>query len=360
VGGACLPISIFSVPPIQSGSYFIGVDNGSATEQTVRLQLTATNCSPATATAEVVNGFVVGATITYGGCDYASAPAVLIQGGGGTGATAIALVSNGVVVNIMITDAGIGYTNIPKVFIASPPYITSEPQALTVHAGDNALFSVTATGVPPPSYQWSLNGTNISGATNSTLTISNVAQSDLGPYAVAITNLFGMTNSSSAILSMYPFLAVPFGGAVSYWGKPVLLSVQAGGSEQLIYQWFRNGSAVPNGTNAVLSFDSIQFTNAGLYSVVVSNPYGSVTNAPAEVVVNPAGVSLGLYPGISIIGVVGYNYIIQRTTDLSNTNAWVTMTNLTLAQPVQLWVDTSVDVSLPANPHHFYQVLPGQ
>jgi hypothetical protein len=104
----------------------------------------------------------------------------------------------------------------------------------------------------------------------------------------------------------------------------------------------------------------MQFTNAGFYSLVVSSSLGSVTNPPAQVVVNPAGVSLGLCPAVTIDGVVGYNYIIRRTADLSNTNAWVTMTNLTLTQPVQLWVDTNVDASLPANPHHFYQVLPGQ
>jgi hypothetical protein len=36
------------------------------------------------------------------------------------------------------------------------------------------------------------------------------------------------------------------------------------------------------------------------------------------------------------------------------------MTNLTLVQPVQLWVDTNADASLPAHPQKFYRVLPGQ
>lgn len=102
------------------------------------------------------------------------------------------------------------------------------------------------------------------------------------------------------------------------------------------------------------------FTNAGFYSIVVSSSLGSATNTPEEVVVNPAGVSVGLYPGVTVGGVVGYNYIIQRTADLGNTNSWVTMTNMTLTQPLELWVDTSVDASLPANPYHFYQVLSGQ
>ncbi len=79
-------------------------------------------CIPhrATATAQMTNGIVVGATITDGGCGYTNSPIVLIQGGGGTGATATAIVSNGEVVNIVITDAGSGYTSAPSIYIYSP------------------------------------------------------------------------------------------------------------------------------------------------------------------------------------------------------------------------------------------------
>jgi hypothetical protein len=67
----------------------------------------------------------------------------------------------------------------------------------------------------------------------------------------------------------------------------------------------------------------LPFTNAGAYSVVVSNPLGSVTNAPAQVVVNAAGVSLGFCPALAIDGVTGYSYIIDRTANSADTNAWV-------------------------------------
>lgn len=83
-------------------------------------------CTPhkATATAQLVNGFVVGATITDGGCGYSNAPLVLVQGGGGSGATATAVVNNGVVTAINITSAGSGYSTNPppKIIIASPPF----------------------------------------------------------------------------------------------------------------------------------------------------------------------------------------------------------------------------------------------
>jgi hypothetical protein len=93
---------------------------------------------------------------------------------------------------------------------------------------------------------------------------------------------------------------------------------------------------------------------------VVASALGSVTNIPEQVVVEPAGVSLGFCPTLTISGVTGYSYIIQSSTNLANTNAWVTLTNLTLTQPVQLWVDTNVDASSPFNPMNFYRVLPGQ
>jgi hypothetical protein len=82
-------------------------------------------CTPhkATATAQLVNGFVVGATITDGGCGYTNPPAVLIQGGGGNGATARAILTGDAVSAIQITGAGCCYTNTPKIVIGSPPFV---------------------------------------------------------------------------------------------------------------------------------------------------------------------------------------------------------------------------------------------
>ncbi len=241
----------------------------------------------------------------------------------------------------------------------NPPSIIAQPQPLTVNAGDIVLFSVAAIGSPSLAYQWTLNGTNIFTATGSSLTISNVAQTNLGTYAVIVTNAFGSITSSNAMLSMYPFLAVPFGGVVTDWGYSPTLSVQAWGTGPLTYQWYDNGVAISGATNASLTLTSIQFTNAGLYSVVVTSPLGSVTNTPEQVVVNPAGVSIGLYAGVTVTGTVGYTYKIQATTDLSNSNSWSTVAILTLQDPVELWVDTTVNTTSSGNPRRFYRVLPG-
>jgi hypothetical protein len=192
------------------------------------------------------------------------------------------------------------------------------------------------------------------------LTITNVNLSNLGTYSVEVTNEPGTATSSNAVLLMYPSITTPFTGATIYWGQGAILSIGAIGSGQLSYQWYLNEVPIDGATNAMLDFTSVQFTNAGLYSVVVSSPYGTITNAAHQVVVKAANVSLGFYPGLTISGVEGYSYIIQSSTNLANTNGWITMTNLTLTQPVQLWIDTTVDASSPFNSRHFYQVLPGQ
>lgn len=74
----------------------------------------------AAATASVVSGFVVGATITNAGDAYTSPPLVTISGNG-SGATAEATVSGGTVTEITITSAGSGYTTGATITIAPPP-----------------------------------------------------------------------------------------------------------------------------------------------------------------------------------------------------------------------------------------------
>jgi hypothetical protein len=63
------------------------------------------------------------------------------------------------------------------------------------------------------------------------------------------------------------------------------LSVTAEGGPPLYYQWFLNGTAIPGATNNSINFSNTLFANRGSYSVVVSNPSGSVTSSVATVLV---------------------------------------------------------------------------
>jgi hypothetical protein len=249
-------------------------------------------------------------------------------------------------------------SDVAALTILYPPAISNQPQDDMVYAYNPASFNVTATGTPHLSYQWTFGGSNVLNATGSTLTIASAQQSNLGQYQVIITNAYGSITSSIANLYMYPYLEMPFSGAVTYWGQTNVLSVGAWGSGNLSYQWYLNGVPIPDAMASNLVLSGIQFTNAGSYSVVVSNSYGSVTNTPEQVVVNPANVSLGLFAGVIIQGTVGYNYTIQSSTHLSDPNSWMTLTNIILTAPVEIWDDNSTDVH--NGPQKFYKVLPGQ
>ena len=68
-------------------------------------------------------------------------------------------------------------------------------------------------------------------------------------------------------------------------GSEVELEVVASGALPLVYQWFFNGNAMSGATNSFLDFDDIRGSQAGAYTVVVTNSYGSVTSLAATLTV---------------------------------------------------------------------------
>ena len=133
-------------------------------------------------------------------------------GGGGGGRIHIAYHNSGVT-NGAISVAGGGGASGTIVFTQSDlvpslppppgtPAITNQPQSLMVTLGSTATFSVTASGTGPLSYQWRFNGTNLAGATGSSLTLSNVQPAQTGLYSVVLSNAVGMVTSSNAVLTV--------------------------------------------------------------------------------------------------------------------------------------------------------------
>lgn len=83
---------------------------------------------------------------------------------------------------------------------ASAPLILSQPTNRLIGLGQNAMFTVNAGGTTPLKYQWRFNGTNISSATSSNYTRSNVQLSQLGYYSVVVSNSSGIAISANATL----------------------------------------------------------------------------------------------------------------------------------------------------------------
>ena len=88
------------------------------------------------------------------------------------------------------------------VTVPTQPAITNQPQSLTNLTGTTATFSVGAAGTPPPGYQWQFYGTNIMGAADSSLSLSNVQLTNAGNYTVVVTNVAGAVTSAVAVLKV--------------------------------------------------------------------------------------------------------------------------------------------------------------
>jgi hypothetical protein len=105
------------------------------------------------------------------------------------------------------------------VVTGTPPSIVAQPQNHTAVAGSSATFAVAAGGTPPLRYQWQLNSAAITGATASTLTLTNVRTRQAGSYRAVVTNAFGSVTSSNAVLTVIPTQPcdAPPEGLVSWW-----------------------------------------------------------------------------------------------------------------------------------------------
>jgi hypothetical protein len=170
-----------------------------------------------------------------------------------------------------------------------PPFITAQPQSQTLLPGTNAIFSVTAQGSLPLGYQWQKNATNlsnggnISGATNSILRVNGISLSDGGNYSVIVSNGVGITPSSNALLTLAvpPVITTQPQSQTVAEGQGATFTVTAAGPPTLAYQWRVGGNAIAGATAPSFTIASVQITNEGQYSVVVSNGYGSTASSNA-------------------------------------------------------------------------------
>jgi GH25 family lysozyme M1 (1,4-beta-N-acetylmuramidase)/alpha-tubulin suppressor-like RCC1 family protein len=163
------------------------------------------------------------------------------------------------------------------------PGITNQPLSQTVMVGSNVTFTVGATGATPLSYQWRFNGASLAAATLSSFTRYNAQLTDAGTYAVTVTNAYGTTNSANAVLTVHgpPVIVSQPANVVTGLGLTASFSVGVSGSTPLSYQWWYNGGSLSGATTSTLTVPNADPTNAGTYSVVVTNLYGTVTSSNA-------------------------------------------------------------------------------
>ena len=174
------------------------------------------------------------------------------------------------------------------------PYFISiqvEPLSQTLFGGQSASFYVAAISPYPLNYQWSFNGTNIDGATNSILALTDVQLNQAGDYAVLVSNAYDSILSSNAVLTVLdsrPAIVSQPATQTITLGNAASFSVTATGMPLLSYQWSFNGTNIDGATNTTLTLPNVQLCQAGSYAVLVTNAYGWILSSNAMLTVDPS------------------------------------------------------------------------
>ncbi|MFH0864576.1 MAG: gliding motility-associated C-terminal domain-containing protein, partial [Bacteroidota bacterium] len=212
---------------------------------------------------------------------------------------------------------------------------TSDPAILTVNSnlpvsvniaanpstiictGENVTFNATPTnGGTSPTYQWQLNGTNI-GTNSSTYSNSTLSSGDIinciinssescasGPDT---SNLLAITVNTAPVASIT--------GPVSFCqGDSVLLSSNSGTG--ITCQWQMNGANIPGSVDSVL-----YVSQAGAYSVIVSNNCGSDTSVQVTVSQMPLPTAL-ISPSGAVSICQGGTALLNSNTDQGYSYQW--------------------------------------
>jgi hypothetical protein len=323
-------LTLTAVTTNQAGNYWAVVTNsfGSATSQVAVLDvITQSSLAPNITQQPPSQTVPVGTNVTFSVAATGLFPLSwqwLFNGTAIPNATNSSLTLTAVTTNqsggysVVITNAAGSVTSQVAVLTVqeSAPWIIQQPFSQPTLEGTNVTFWVVAAGSPPFSYQWLFNGTAITNATNSSLTLTLVRTNQAGGYSVVITNSLGSVTSQVAVLTVVP------GNAPSITQQPLSQTVYAGsdagfvvsasGSAPLFWQWLFDGGAIAGATNSSLTLSVVTTNQAGRYVCVITNFLGSVTSQVAALkvldtapVITNQPVSQTVYAGFDVRLTVG-------------------------------------------------------
>lgn len=197
--------------------------------------------------------------------------------------------------NLYIADS-LNHTLRRGVISASSPSIsiTGAPAA-KVQANTDATVTlkIVATGSGSLSYQWSKDGAALAGATGSTLVLNGVTSTNAGMYSVTISSGTMTYTSGFTEFQVFPTsIAVPSVAIVDQpadrvvtAGQSTTFTVEASSSLGLTYKWFKDGSLLGGATTAAYTIGSVQPSNAGSYTVTITDGNSTVTTPAAVLTV---------------------------------------------------------------------------
>jgi hypothetical protein len=228
---------------------------------------------------------------------------------GGSGNTSIhnAVGSTLVITNVQPSDKGTyvcqvsnstiqPYSNRAHLTVNGGLPVIYPTSNITLKVGGNftltANVSLAGDG-QPSSYQWSLNGTTISGATSSKYKVAKATKTSGGNYTVLIVSpLYGNITSAVKVVNvLYPPSIVTQPSSVTVTaGQPAQLTVVASGDPTPTYQWYIHNRAItarPSAKDPTLNFNVVHIPDGNIYRVRVTNSQGSIYSLYANLTVNP-------------------------------------------------------------------------
>ncbi len=194
-----------------------------------------------------------------------------------------------------------------------------------VSNGGASITSYTVTATP------SDGGAAVT-ATGSTspITVTGLTNWTAYTFTVTATTSVGTGSASSALSLILPVVitAQPINLTVAQ-GYPASFTVAASGTVPLSYQWLKNNVAISGATSATYSIATVATTDAGSYTVTITNAAGSITSSAATLTVqafNVLAANQNVIAGKSAAFMTGVN--LGSTQWQISTDAGVTWTNL--------------------------------
>jgi len=183
------------------------------------------------------------------------------------------------------------------------PQIVAQLLNQAVIVGAPVTLTVSAWGDPPLSFQWRKGFVPIPGATNSLLRWPQIGVGDAGKYTVVVSNPWGATTSSVAMLTVLvrPAITAQPQSQTVLATTTASFSAAVTGTTPLSLQWYDGNTAIPGATNNVLAWASVAASNAGTYHLTAANAVGAVMSSAATLTVlppNPIATAAGVYNGL--------------------------------------------------------------
>ena len=181
-----------------------------------------------------------------------------------------------------------------------------------VRGAQSSASSWTITSGVPPGLVFAAFGASGGGITSGTINASLLqltgTPTAAGQFVISLrawennngngtSTAFSYVINVAAAANSAPTITTQPASATVLAGGSVVFNAAAAGSPAPTFQWFKNGTAIPNATSSSLVVSGAAAADAGSYVVVASNSVGSATSNAAVLTVNGPTVTA---PAISL------------------------------------------------------------